>query len=66
MPKKKSENHPTTKYPIQDTPEKERHIGIIVEDYDAKLDLIIENFDTIERRLQKDMNEFKEKVYQKF
>jgi hypothetical protein len=39
---------------------------VISEAYQSKIDLILENLETIERRVRKDLNDFRQEVYEKF
>ena len=64
MPKVKSKSK--TKKALKDTPPAERYAGVIAEDYDAKLDRILENMGTIENRLGRNLNSFKLEVMQGF
>ena len=50
----------------KDTPPAERYAGIIAEDFDSKLDLVLENMQTIKAELSRENADFKFEVMKGF
>ena len=50
----------------KDTPAPERYARVIAEDFDSKLDLILENMSTIEKKIKSELSDFKEDVMEAF
>ncbi|MBN2198092.1 hypothetical protein JW698_02815 [Candidatus Wolfebacteria bacterium] len=58
--KKVVKNKKTTKKPINEISLIERHFGVVLENMDSKLDLVVEGQQALDKKIDKNHQEFKE------